>query len=282
MRILITGAAGMLGTDVCRAAAAGGLEVLAYDRSGLDVTDAEAVEATIRQSRADVVVNCAAFTDVDGAESDPDRATAINVDGAANVARAAAAHGAWTLHVSTDYVFDGTKSEPYVESDAVNPLSAYGRSKLEGEVAVASAAADRHTIVRSSWLFGPVGRCFPKTILRLAAECDELTVVDDQVGCPTFTGHLARGLVELITGERIAGVVHIAAAGQCSWFEFATEIVNLAGLACVVRPRRTAELDRPAPRPAYSVLRSERPEAPQLRHWKEGLEEFMASRMALT
>jgi dTDP-4-dehydrorhamnose reductase len=274
MRILITGAGGMLGSDVCRAAA--DHEVLALDHASLDVTDADAVADAIAQARPDAVINCSAWTDVDGAESHLDEALAANRDGAGNIARAAAAAGAWTVQVSTDYVFDGTKSEPYVERDPVNPLSAYGRSKLMGELAVVHDAPDCNTIVRSSWLFGNAGHCFPKTILRLASERDELTVVDDQVGCPTFTGHLARALVELAVGRTLPGVVHLAAAGQCSWFEFAREIVAAAGAGAEVKPGKTADLARPAPRPPYSVLRSERTGTPKLPDWRQGLEEFMA------
>lgn len=278
MRILVTGAAGMLGTDVCRTATDAGLEVLAYERARLDVTDAAAVEAATRRAGPDVVVNCAAWTDVDGAETSPEAAMSVNGAGAANVARAAAGCGAWTVHVSTDYVFDGSKSEPYVESDPVAPVSVYGRSKLEGERAVAREAPDRHTIVRSSWLFGAVGRCFPKTILRLAAERDELTVVADQVGCPTFTPHLATALIDLGRSRRLAGVAHVAAAEQCSWFEFASEIVSSAQLSTRIKPGRTSDMPRPAPRPAYSVLRSERAGAPTLPGWHQGLDEFMALR----
>jgi dTDP-4-dehydrorhamnose reductase len=277
MRILITGASGMLGTDVCELATAAALEVLAYDHSSLDIGDAEAVEVAVRHADPDAIVNCAAWTDVDGAESAPDAALVVNRDGAANVARAAAAHGAWMIHISSDYVFDGSKSKPYVESDPVGPLSAYGRSKLEGELAVGQAAPDSHTIVRSSWLFGTAGRCFPKTILKLAAEREELTVVEDQIGCPTFTRHLASALIELAAGQRIPGVVHIAADGHCSWFELAREIVDTAGIACELLPGKTADLDRAAPRPAYSVLRSERQDAPRLPHWREGLDGFMAA-----
>jgi dTDP-4-dehydrorhamnose reductase len=235
-----------------------------------------AVESAVGHVRPGAVINCAAWTDVDGAESAVTEAFAANGDGAGKVARAAAGIGAWMVHVSTDYVFDGTKSEPYIESDRVNPQSAYGRSKLEGELAVADAAPDSHTIVRTAWLFGTGGKCFPKTILRLASEREELTVVEDQVGCPTFTGHLAGALVELVVGERLAGVVHAAAGGQCSWYEFAREIVHASGLACEVKPGKTADLDRAAPRPAYSVLRSERRGAPELPDWREGLREFMA------
>jgi dTDP-4-dehydrorhamnose reductase len=255
--------------------------VVALDHAGLDVTDSGAVQSAIGHVRPGAVVNCAAWTDVDGAEATPEPALEANRDGAANVARAAAAQEAWVLHVSSDYVFDGSKSTPYLESDPVNPLSAYGRSKLEGELAVAAAAPGAHTIVRSSWLFGTAGTCFPKTILRLAAERDELTVVEDQTGCPTFTGHLARALIELITGERRVGVVHVAGDGHCSWFEFAREIVRCAEFSVEVKPGKSTDLERPAPRPAYSVLRSERAGTPKLPHWRAGLEEFMAARVAL-
>jgi dTDP-4-dehydrorhamnose reductase len=278
MRILVTGAAGMLGTDVCKAATDGGLEVLGYDHARLDVADAEAVEAAVRRAGPDVVINCAAWTDVDGAEASPEAALRVNGEGAGNVARATAGCGAWTVHVSTDYVFDGSKRQPYLESDPVAPLSQYGRTKLEGELAVAREAPAGHTIVRSSWLFGTTGRCFPKTILRLAAERDELAVVADQVGCPTFTPHLADALVELGRTRRLPGVVHVAAAGQCSWFEFAKDIVSSTQLPAEIKPGATSDVPRPAPRPAYSVLRSERPDAPELPEWRQGLTEFMALR----
>ncbi len=267
----------MLGTDVCRAASAAGLEVLAYDRAGLDIGDGDAVDAVVRRARPDVVVNCAAWTDVDGAESSPESALAVNGDGAGNVARACQRSGARVIQISSDYVFDGSKSSPYVESDPVGPLSVYGKTKLEGERAVAREAPERHTIVRTSWLFGTSGRCFPKTILRLAAERERLTVVADQVGCPTFTGHLAGALVRLAESEPMPGVVHVAASEQCSWFEFAREIVDIAAIECEVAPAGTDEMTRPAPRPAYSVLRSERRGAPVLPAWREGLREFMAS-----
>ena len=166
-------------------------------------------------------------------------------------------------------MFDGRKREPYLESDAVGPLSAYGRSKLAGERAVAAAAPGHHLIVRSSWLFGAGGPNFVETMLRLAAERDEVTVVTDQVGCPTFTGHLAEALVALAeTGPR--GLVHVAGGGACSWYEFAMEIFAQAGVDCRVDPATTAEMARPAPRPAFSVLRSERADAPRLPDWREG------------
>jgi dTDP-4-dehydrorhamnose reductase len=274
MRTLITGAAGMLGLDLVAAWTG---EVDALSHADLDVTDPAAVQAAISRSRPDVVVNCAAWTNVDGAEVQEEAATRVNRFGAGVVARAAATVGAWTLHVSSDYVFDGCKTTPYVESDAVGPRSAYGRSKLAGEVAVAAAAPEAHTIVRSSWLFGTGGPCFPKTIMRLAAERDELSVVDDQVGCPTFTGHLARALLELAAAP-VLGAVHVAGGGECSWYEFASAIVSVSGLSCAVRPCTTEEFPRPAPRPAYSVLRTERVDAvPTLPGWREGLAAFMSA-----
>ena len=278
MRFAITGAAGMLGQDLVAAAKAAGHDAIGFPRADLDITDDAAVAAALRDARPDVVINSAAWTDVDGAERDEARAMAVNGAGAGNVARGAASRAAWTIHVSSDYVFDGSKREPYVESDTVGPVSAYGRTKLDGERAVAEQAPGRHTIVRSSWLFGIGGPCFPATILRLATERDELNVVSDQIGCPTFTGHLAEALVDLAVREdRPAGILHVAAEGSCSWFEFAREIVAGAGVTCEVKPCSTEEFPRPATRPAYSVLRSERgDDAPVLPEWREGLARYRA------
>ncbi len=281
MRVLVTGAAGMLGTDTCRAAADVGFEVLGYERARLDVCDRQAVDAVVRRARPDVVVNCAAWTDVDGAESSPEAALAVNRDGAGNIARAAARCDARIVHISSDYVFDGSKATPYLESDPVTPISAYGRSKLEGELTVAREAPERHTIVRTSWLFGIAGHCFPKTILRLAAEREQLSVVSDQVGCPTFTGHLAQALVHLAGRDELEGVVHVAASGQCSWFDLAREVVDSAEIDCEITPASTDEFARPAPRPAYSVLRSEHACTPVLADWRQGLSEFMSLQVAV-
>jgi dTDP-4-dehydrorhamnose reductase len=280
MRILITGAAGMLGRDVAAAAVAADHESVALSRAELDITSPASLGEAFARACPDVVVNCAAWTDVDGAEGAFDAAVAVNGVGAGAVARAASAVGAWTMHISSDYVFDGSKRSPYVESDPVAPLNAYGRSKLAGEQAVAGAAPDAHTIVRSSWLFGAHGRCFPSTILSLASERDVLRVVDDQVGCPTFTGHLAAAVLAL-AAEPVPGVVHVAATGECSWFSFASAIVGMAGLSCAVEPCPSSEFPRPAARPAYSALVSERGAAvPVLPSWEDGLEEFMSLRVS--
>jgi dTDP-4-dehydrorhamnose reductase len=212
----------------------------------------------------DLVLHAAAWTDVDGAEEDP-QAAAVNVGGTKHAAELGP-----LAYYSSDYVFDGRKRSPYVESDAPNPLSAYGRSKAYGE----AAAGEQAWIVRSSWLFGATGHNFVLTMLRLGAERDEVSVVDDQVGCPTFVGHLAEATREIVGLPY--GIWHVAADGECTWAEFAQAIFEEASLECRVVPIATAELGRPAPRPAYSVLRSEKPDAPRLPHWREGLRECLA------
>jgi dTDP-4-dehydrorhamnose reductase len=213
----------------------------------------------------ELVLHAAAWTAVDAAEDDPQEAAAVNVGGA----RHAAELGVPVVYYSSDYVFDGAKGEPYVESDAPAPVGAYGRTKLHGEAAVGSEA----WVVRSSWLFGPTGHNFVRTMLRLGAERDEVAVVDDQRGSPTYVGHLAVATAEVV--ELPYGVFHVAAAGDCTWAEFAEAIFDEAGLDTRVRRITTAEFGARAPRPAYSVLRSEKG-APELPHWLEGLRECLA------
>jgi dTDP-4-dehydrorhamnose reductase len=275
MRLLVTGAAGMLGRDVAAAAEAAGHDVIALTRRDLDLTHPSLVRAAVQSARPDSVVNCAAWTDVDRAEAAEEQATRVNGAGAGAVAAAAAAAGAHTVHVSSDYVFDGTASEPYVETSPTGPRSAYGRSKLAGERAV-SEASPVAAIVRSSWLFGVHGRNFVATMLRLARERDAVRVVDDQVGCPTFTGHLAGALVE-VSERRLTGILHVAGEGSCSWCELARATFEKAGADCRAEPVSTAELPRPAPRPAWSVLGSTRPDAPRLPAWRDGLEAYLAA-----
>jgi dTDP-4-dehydrorhamnose reductase len=256
-RVLITGAGGQLGHALAEEFAAD--DVTALTRADWDVTLPLALPLP---QPPDLVLHAAAWTDVDGAEGDPQGAAAANVGGT----RHAAELGAPLVAFSSDYVFDGRKRSPYVESDRPNPLSAYGRSKLHAE----GAAGEDALVVRSSWLFGSTGHNFVRTMLRLGRERDEVAVVDDQVGCPTYVGHLAAAVRGLVArGER--GVWHVAADGECTWFELAQAIFEDAGIECRVRPISTAELGRPAPRPAYSVLRSERENAPQLPHWRDGL-----------
>ena len=258
-RVLITGVGGQLGRALQDVFADDDLAALR--REDWDVTSPPS--DTVSQGTFDLVLHAAAWTDVDGAEADPQGATAANVGGTANVAGL----GAPLVAFSSDYVFDGHKSGPYVESDGPNPLSAYGRSKLHGEAAAGSDA----WIVRSSWLFGPTGHNFVRTMLRLGAERDEVAVVDDQRGCPTFVQHLALGVRELVDMDRPRGIWHVAAAGDCTWAEFAEAIFADAGIDCRVRKISTEELGRPAPRPAHAILRSEREGAPVLPHWREGL-----------
>ena len=213
----------------------------------------------------ELVLHAAAWTDVDGAEGDPQSAAAVNVGGTQHAAEL----GAPLVSFSSDYVFDGLKRTPYVESDTPNPKSVYGRTKLNGE----AAAGEGAWIVRTSWLFGWTSSNFVRTMLSLGAERDEVAVVDDQRGCPTYVGHLAAAVHELLALPR--GIWHVTADGECTWAELAEAIFEEAGIDCRVRRITTAELGRPAPRPAYSVLRSDRPGAPMLPHWREGLRECL-------
>jgi dTDP-4-dehydrorhamnose reductase len=278
MKLLVTGAAGMLGRDVMLAAGNAGHDVVGYGRAELDVTDPAGLAKKFDLERPDVVINCAAWTDVDGAEEAEEAAFAINGTGAGNVAAAAAAVGASVVYVSSDYIFDGVKGAPYVESDQPAPLSAYGRTKLAGEEATV-AANKRHFVVRSAWLFGIGGPNFVETMLRLAGSGNEVLVVRDQVGSPTYTWHLAYGIVRLIEGIEF-GIHHMAAAGQCSWYEFAREIFEQAKVECKVLSITTEEFGRPAPRPPFSALTSQREHAIRLPSWQDGLAGYLAQRQA--
>ena len=249
-RVLITGAGGQLGAALAEVFP----EAVALTRQDWDVTREPG-----RVTDSDVVLHAAAWTDVDGAESDPEGARRVNVDGTRNVV----ALGVPVVYYSTDYVFDGAKAGPYVESDEPRPLSVYGRTKLDGEREVRAG-----WVVRSSWLFGWRSKNFVRTMLELGAKQDEVAVVDDQRGSPTYVGHLAAAAKDVL--ELPDGTYHVAAAGDCTWAGFAEAIFEEAGLDCRVRRITTAELGRPARRPANSVLRSERG-APVLPHWREGL-----------
>ena len=273
--LLVTGAAGMLGRDVLLAAERSGQQAIGLDREALDICDKGAVQAAVAEHAPDVIINCAAWTDVDGAESAEEEALAINGQGAGNLANA----GPRVVHVSTDYVFDGTKQEPYEEGDAVAPVSAYGRTKLVGEELV-KAASPRHAIARTAWLFGTGGPNFVETMLRLANDKGAVSVVDDQVGCPTWTGHLAQALVELATNEDSGGVHHVAGSGSTSWYGFADAIFEETGTDCDLTKTTSEEFVRPAPRPANSVLVATRPDTPRLPDWRAGLKSYLAARPA--
>lgn len=253
MRWLVTGANGMLGTDLVDLLRCQGEDVTAASRSTLDVTSADAVADAV--TGHDVVVNCAAWTAVDDAEEHEGDALVVNAEAPRLLARAAAASGARLVQVSTDYVFDGSADTPYVEDAPLSPVSAYGRTKAAGETAVRDEHPGGHLVVRTAWLYGAHGGCFPKTIARVARERGEVKVVDDQVGQPTWTADVATTIVALVQADVPAGTYHATSAGRCSWYDFAQQVVVAAGLeSSAVQPTRSADFVRPAPRPSYSVL----------------------------
>jgi len=262
VQLVVTGANGMLGHRVVAEAAARGHDVTGTDLPELDLTDETAVQAALGDRH---VIHCAAYTNVDGAESDEPTALRVNGDAAANVARAAR----HVVALSTDYVFAGDATRAYVESDAPAPLTAYGRTKLAGERAVLQALP-AHAVVRTAWLYGEGGPNFVDTMLRLGRERDEVRVVVDQVGSPTWTGHLAPALVDLAERDA-AGIFHAAGGGSCSWHELTVQAYRLAGLSTPVLETTAAEFVRPAPRPAYSVLGTERDDGVRLPSWQDGL-----------
>ena len=276
-RILLVGAGGMLGRDLVDALA--GREVTALTRAELDVTEPQAVDAAV--AAAVVVINATAYTKVDDAESNEDDAFAVNALAPGLLAEASARHGVRFVHVSTDYVFDGTATSPYAEDAPRGPVSAYGRTKAEGELRVLAALPDGAAILRTAWLYGEHGPNFPKTMLKLAADREVLTVVDDQRGQPTWSRDLASRIVEVVDLSVPAGVFHATSAGETTWFGFAREVFTLAGLdPDRVQPTDSAAFVRPAPRPAYSVLGHDAWASiglPPMRDWREALGAAMAA-----
>jgi dTDP-4-dehydrorhamnose reductase len=253
MRWLVTGANGMLGTDLVDLLRSQGEDVTAASRSTLDVTSADAVADAV--AGHDVVVNCAAWTAVDDAEEHEGEALVVNAEAPRLLARAAAAAGARLVQVSTDYVFDGSAGAPYAEDAPLSPVSAYGRTKAAGETAVRDEHPRGHLVVRTAWLYGAHGGCFPKTITRVARDRGEVKVVEDQVGQPTWTTDVAATIVALVQADAPAGTYHATSSGRCSWYDFAQQVVVAAGLeSSVVQPTTSADFVRPAPRPSYSVL----------------------------
>ncbi|MET0837706.1 MAG: dTDP-4-dehydrorhamnose reductase [Marmoricola sp.] len=254
---LVTGASGMLGTDLCRVLDRNGISVTRVDRGDLNLLDPVAVGEAV--AGHEVVVNCAAWTAVDLAEAHEAEALEINATAAGVLARAAGEHGALVVHVSTDYVFDGTARTPYDEDASPSPLSAYGRTKAAGERTVRVEAPERHLILRTAWLYGAHGSCFPRTIARRAIDKGAVDVVDDQVGPPTWTRDVADLMVRLVQAEAPTGTWHATAGGQTTWCGFAREVVAAVGLPPdVISPVDSATFPREAPRPAYSVLGRDR------------------------
>ena len=290
MRILVTGALGMLGHDVMRAGARAGHDLVPVDLPVLDITDADGVRTLLQQlmevGGVDAIVNCAAWTDVDGAESKPDAARSVNVLGAQVLAEQAAEARIPLLHISTDYVFDGTapldgrgSARPYLESDPTGPKSVYGSTKLEGERLVLGTSP-KHIVVRTAWLYGLDGPNFVATMLRLASERDAVQVVTDQVGSPTWSGHLAPALLGLL--ERgVKGLVHLTGGGEVSWHGFTEEIFRQAEVECRVEETTSEQFVRAAPRPAWSALDSERDDVLPLPPWQDGLAGYLAARAGM-
>ena len=276
MRVTILGASGLLGKALMREWTRD--EVVGLSSREVDIRDANQVEEVIEKTRPDWIVLSAAYTNVDECESHPDLAFAVNRDGAVNVAEAAKKADARLAFLSSDYVFDGKKNSPYETTDERNPQSVYGRSKAEAEVRLLEVLPEC-CIARTSWLFGPGGKCFPDTILKLAATRPALDVVNDQRGCPTYSADLAKAIIGLCHAGA-SGIVHATNSDDCSWFEFAREIVKGEGLDTEVRPVSSQQMMRPAPRPAYSVLSPEslRRYGINMPTWRDALRRYLEER----
>jgi dTDP-4-dehydrorhamnose reductase len=279
---LIVGAKGMLGRDFTRLLDGSGVEYLAVDVDDLDIRDPDRVLKTVRGVKPLRIFNLAALTDVDGCESQAELAFQVNATGAENLARAALDCKAALFHISTDYVFDGSKTEPYTESDSINPLGVYGKSKAEGETRVRQILPeDSYCIVRTQWLYGIHGKNFVETILRLAGQQNVLRVVNDQIGSPTYAVDLATALVKLADANA-RGLVHVTNSGDASWYDFAQAILELSDIRDVrIEPMPSTELDRPAPRPLNSTLdnsRYVRIVSGPMRHWKDALKAYLDQR----
>lgn len=279
MKALVTGAAGMLGQDLVALLRDRGHDVVPIDME-VDITDPCAIGRRVVAERPDAIFHLAAWTDVDGAEANEPSAHAVNALGTRNVAKAAREVGAALVCVSTDYVFAGTQTDGYAEDDPVGPIGAYGRTKQAGEAAAVDEYPDGVRIARTAWLYGAGGNNFVDTMRRLGREREEVTVVADQIGSPTWTKDLAPALIELVTQP--PGNYHTAGGGRVTWADFAREIYRRDGIDCAVRDVTTAEFGRPAPRPAVSILQVTKDGAPTLRDWREALRDYLAENPADT
>ncbi len=279
MKILVTGCNGQLGNELRNVLESTLPGTTIYtDRDELDLCDAKAVEAFVIDNDVTHIVNCAAYTAVDRAEEEKMECASINTDAVKNLAIAADSHGAKILHISTDYVFDGTNHRPYNESDKVNPISQYGTTKRKGETALL-ALAPESIIIRTAWLYSSYGNNFVKTMLRLADKNPEIRVVSDQIGTPTYARDLARAIVKILTSHQwVAGIYHFTDEGAASWYDFAHAIFRIAGKKVKLRPIPTEDYPTPAARPAYSILDRTRIKATYgvvIPHWEDSLEECM-------
>ncbi len=272
MKVLVTGANGMLGQDLCPILEDIGAFVIETDADNLDITDEKLVEDAISQVKPDIVIHCAAYTNVNAAEEDLQTALLVNEKGAENVAKACKKQDCLMVYISTDYVFDGTSEKPYKPEDKTNPINAYGLTKLKGEEAV-QKNCDKYYITRTSWLYGHHGKNFVETMLSMA-EKPELKVVDDQIGCPTWTVELSNGILKLIGAQKPYGIYHICGSGFTSWYGFAKEIFLQTGLAVNLKPCATDEFPSPAKRPKYSVMDNDK----ICRDWKVALKDYLSLR----
>jgi dTDP-4-dehydrorhamnose reductase len=277
MRVTVFGASGLLGHDLVQQLSSEHDQLTALSIEDVDLRDHARVRDVIRESRPEWILLLAAYTDVDGCESNRELAFAVNYEGAVNVARAAREAGSRLLFVSTDYVFDGTKRSPYEIGDTRNPTSVYGESKARAEEQLLEILPEV-CIARTSWLFGHGGKCFPATILKLASTRPEISVVNDQRGSPTFSHDLSSALVELCRASA-RGIVHVTNSGNCTWYEFAREIVRMSGLSTVVKPVDSNQFPRPARRPAYSVLSPASLHAYNIHmpEWQDALRRYLGS-----
>lgn len=275
--VILIGATGMLGTDLHTELMKRGWDVIAPDRSDIDLEDVRTVESYFLFAEPNWIINTAAYTAVDKAENDEFRANLINATGAFSLSRQSRFYKAGFIHISTDFVFDGTKSSPYTEEDEPNPLSVYGKSKRQGEILVMNENPNS-IIVRTSWLFGANGKCFPKTILRAALDNKPLRVVSDQIGSPTYTRDLATAIANLMEKDTPPGYYHIANKGQVSWYEFANFVLKACGINYDIQPISSSEWQAPASRPKYSVLSTSKYEAlgfSSLPDWKDAVQRFI-------
>lgn len=273
MKVLVTGANGMLGSDLCPMLEDSGYEVIETTIDELDITDKNEVNEVIDDVKPDYVIHCAAYTNVDKAEEEFEIADKINSVGTRNVAEACKRNNTVLVYISTDYVFDGTKDTPYLPNDKTNPINTYGLTKLNGEKAV-QEVCEKFYILRTSWLYGHHGKNFVETMISLAQK-EEVKVVDDQIGCPTWTVDLSDAIISLIDEDAEYGIYHACGGGKTSWYDFAKEIYNKMNLNVNIKPCTTEEFPRPAKRPQYSVMDNEG----LLRDWKLALSDYIELRV---